>query len=286
MGSIESVPCVREKRSAVFRIGIEDRPYDLHRPRGCTVLTIEVEAWPGNEFGLWLPETLYMGEKVIWCNWGGDAHQSWQRSGDTLQWSKPLETVRIVSTLNPDPENSCIWYTHTFQNTSDSAIANLNSQTCFHLVNAPQFISISGERIWACLDGQWRTTEAVPRAESPDPRRVSFLRKGIRTERTVIPARDFPSATMPEQACHPLMIAEMFGGKGSVGIACDNYRKLFNNNDCILRCLHSGPFPIESLSPGETTDQRAVLVFCEGDHERLLSHFEAIVPAEWDLASE
>lgn len=268
----------------MFRIGIEDRAYDLHRPRGCTVLTIEVEPWPGNEFGLWLPETVYVGEKIIWRNWGARVHQSWQRTGDRCQWSESLEGVRLVSTFDPDPENSCIWFTHSFENTSSSPIAKLNSQTCFHLVNAPQFISIRGERIWACLDGRWTTTDTVPRAESPDPRRVSFLRKGIRTERTVIPTTDFPQATMPEQACHPLMIAEMFGGKGSVGIACDDYRKLFNNNDSILRCLHSGPFPIESLAPGEKADQEAILVFCEGDHEELLSHFEAIVPGGWNEA--
>jgi len=274
------------RRSAVFQIGVADRAYDLHRPRGCTVLAIEVECWPGNEFGLWLPETVYVGDSIIWCNWRGDAHQSWERTGDALRWSKSLEGVELISALNPDPENSCIWFTHSFKNTSSGAIAGLNSQTCFHLVNAPQFISIRGERIWACLDGEWRTTDTVPRAESPDPRRVSFLREGIRKEHTVIAVTDFPSATMPEQACHPLMIAEMFGGKGSVGIACKNYRKLFNNNDSILRCIHSGPFPIESLQPGERRVQEAVLVFCEGDHEDLLSHSEAIVPGGWVDARE
>jgi len=74
-----------------------------------------------------------------------------------------------------------------------------------------------GERIWVCLDGQWTTTDAVPRPESPDPRRVSFLREGVRSERTVIPVTDFPSVVMPEQACHPLMIAEMFGGLDKEG---------------------------------------------------------------------
>ncbi|MBN2451841.1 MAG: hypothetical protein JXR77_15750 [Lentisphaeria bacterium] len=265
----------------MFEIGIVDRAYDLHRPRGCTVLTIEVEWWPGNEFGLWLPETVYMGEEIIWCNWGDDACQSWDRSGDTLRWRKSLAGFDLESTLEPDPAHSCIWFTHTFENTSDGVLAALNSQTCFHLVNAPQFISIRGERIWACLDGRWRTTDGVPRAESPDPRRVSFLREGIRTERTVVPSLGFPSATMPEQASHPAIIAEMFGGQGSVGIACRNYRSLFNNNDSILRCLHSGPFPIESLRPGEQAVQEAVLVFIEGDHEALVEHFEAIVPDGW-----
>ena len=43
----------------VFRIRAVDRRYDLHRPKGCTLLAIEVARWPGNEFGLWLPETVY-----------------------------------------------------------------------------------------------------------------------------------------------------------------------------------------------------------------------------------
>ena len=176
----------------MFEIHMENRPYDLHRPNGCTVIAIEVEGWPGNEFGLWLPETVFCNGKIVWCNWDGEVDQRWEHADDTWTWSKPLEGFSITSTLRADTKNGCLWYRHSFKNTSEQELTGLSSQTCFHLVNAPQFISVRGERIWACLDGKWATTDQVPRHESPDPRRVSFLRKGIRTERTVIPSKGFP----------------------------------------------------------------------------------------------
>jgi hypothetical protein len=265
----------------MFQIGIQDRIYDLHRPKGCTVLTIEVEHWPGNEFGLWLPETVWVNNQIAWCNWSEDAHQSWERQDGKYLWRKHLGKTEIVSALRPDPDNSSLWYSHSFTSLSNEVLSGLQTQTCLHLVNAPQFISVKGERIWACLDGAWTTTDKVPRQESPDTRRVSFLRKGIRSERTVVPSKGFPSALMPEQAHHPLLIAENFDGSGAVGIACRNWRSLFNNNDCILRCIHSEPHAVESLVPGATAAQEGVIAFCRGDHQALSAHFEAIVPQEW-----
>ena len=53
----------------LFRIRALDRKYDLHREKGCTLLAIEVAGWPGNEFGLWLPETIYLEGRVVWGNW-------------------------------------------------------------------------------------------------------------------------------------------------------------------------------------------------------------------------
>ena len=47
-----------------FRIDVENRNYDQHRPKGCTVVTIEVDWWPGNEFGFWLPETVSLNYRL------------------------------------------------------------------------------------------------------------------------------------------------------------------------------------------------------------------------------
>jgi hypothetical protein len=265
----------------MFKIEVQNRKYDLHRPRGCTVLAIEVEHWPGNEFGLWLPETVYSDEEIEWCNFRGDVKQTWQYAGGVWTWSKSLPGFSITSTLSADPTNRCLWYQHSFANHSEKDLPRLTSQTCFHLVNAPEFISIRGERIWACLDDKWMTTDGVPRQESPDPRRVSFLRKGIRTERTVVPSTGFPSAIMPEAACHPLFVAERFDGRASVAIACRNFKKLFNNNDCILRCLHSEPFPIDRLLPGQTAQQEGIILFSDAGHDEVRAHFEKLTAPRW-----
>jgi len=265
-----------------FRIHALDRKYDLHREKGCTLLAIEVAGWPGNEFGLWLPETVYLSGKIVWGNWWDNAHQEFEE-GEHGQWTtrRAFDQFTVTSTLTPDPINSCLWYRHTFCNTGKETLHELNSQTCFHLVNAPQFISLQGSRIWANLDGQWMTTDKVERNQSPDPRRVTFLKRGLRTERTVIPSKGFPSAIMPEAAHHPLFIAENFEGNACVGIASRNFEKLFNNNDVILRCLHSESVAIRQLGPGETADQDSVIIFYNGNHSAVLDHYTTRIVPNW-----
>jgi hypothetical protein len=265
-----------------FRIRVLDRRYDQHRPKGCTLLAIEVAGWPGNEFGLWLPETVYLSGKVVWGNWWDDAHQTFERDARG-QWSttRAFDRFTVTSTLTPDPAKACLWYRHTFHNTGTETLRELNSQTCFHLVNAPQFISPDGSRIWANLDGRWTTTDKVERDQSSDPRRVSFLREGLRTERTVVPWEGFAGALMPEAAHHPLFIAENFGGDGCVGIASRNFEKLFNNNDPILRCLHSEPAAIGRLEAGERAHQDSVLIFYDGNHRAILEHYAQRIAPNW-----
>lgn len=257
---------------------IQDRPYYHHRPQGCTVILIEHEGWSGNEFGLWLPESA-----LSWGNWEtAGSHQNWVvPSGDEAIWHHVESGAELVSTLKLDQAHECVRYSHAFTNTSRSILRDVNAQTCLHLVNAPQFISIRGERIWACLDGEWKTTDLVPRDQSIDPNRVRFLREGKRSERTIVHSTGFPYSTMPEAASHPLIIAESFDGRRSVGIACRDMAWLFNNNDYILRCIHSEPNPIAEIRPGETALQEGIIMFSEGDHADLIDTFGSVAPAEW-----
>lgn len=266
----------------LFRIRALDRKYDLHREKGCTLLAIEVAGWPGNEFGLWLPETVYLSGRVVWGNWWDNAHQEFEQDARGV-WTthRAFDWFTVTSSLIPDPAKSCLWYRHTFHNTGSKTLRELNSQTCFHLVNAPQFISLQGSRIWANLDGQWMTTDKVERDQSPDPRRVTFLKQGLRSERTVVPLKGFPSAIMPEAAHHPLFIAENFQGNASVGIAARNFERLFNNNDPILRCLHSESVAIRQLEPGETAHQDSVIIFYDGDHRPILDHYTTRIEPNW-----
>ena len=211
-----------------------------------------------------------------------NAHQEFKQDGRG-QWTtnRTLDQFTVTSTLTPDPANACLWYRHTFRNTGSETLRELNSQTCFHLVNAPEFISLQGSRVWANLDGKWMTTDKVERDQSPDPRRVSFLKEGLRTERTVVPSKGFPSAIMPEAAHHPLFIAENFEGKACVGIVSRNFEQLFNNNDVILRCLHSESVAIRQLEPGETARQDSVIIFYNGDHSAILDHYTTRIATNW-----
>ena len=69
-------------------------------------------------------------------------------------------------------------------------------------------------------------------------------------------------------------MVEGFRGIGTVGVAARNFNHIFNNNDPILRCLHSEGQPIATVNPGETAKQKAVLIFSKGNHEAVLDHFE------------
>ena len=215
-------------------------------------------------------------EVILWGNWHRDAGQDWERKGSTWVWEKRFRNFEFRSELVLDRKYSCLRYMHHFTNMGGAVLRGLNTQTCFHLVNAPEFISISGERLWASLDGRWTTTDQVPRKESPDPRRVWFLRQNLRSERSVVPLTGFPSAIMPEAATGPLFVAERFGAAGSVGIASRRFRKLFNNNDSILRCIHSESDPIATLEPSATASQEGVIVFGPGDHCDLVNRFEHV----------
>jgi hypothetical protein len=107
------------------------------------------------------------------------------------------------------------------------------------------------------------------------------MKDGLHPDRTVVPYRAFPSALMPQGAGSPLIIAESFDGTASVGIACRNFNRLFNNNDPILRCIHSEAFPIDALAPGETALQEGVVLLFAGDHEALAQYWEAFIAPQW-----
>ena len=66
-----------------------------------------------------------------------------------------------------------------------------------------------------------------------------------------------------------------------VAIACRNFIKLCNNNEPLLRCLHSIPSPIEKLLPGQSAHQEGVLLFFDGGHEELRAHFEKLTSPRW-----
>lgn len=257
----------------------------VYRTKGCTTLLVERAGWEGNEFRLWLPECV-----LAWKNWGPDPIQKWRETGKgKFEWrysisvsdaAAPVE-VDLVCSIRVDRDNECLWYSIAAANRAATACKDFQSATCLQLFNAPEFISIRGERLWVCLDGKWTTTDTVPRETSMDPRRVKFLREGLRKERTIIHSDGFPHSTMAEAACHPLFMAESRDGKKCVGIACDKLGYLFNNNDPVLRCIHSEPLAVADIPPGETAVANGVVLLCDGAHETMLERFDRIVPADW-----
>jgi hypothetical protein len=66
-----------------------------------------------------------------------------------------------------------------------------------------------------------------------------------------------------------------------VGIACKNFRSLFNNNDYILRCVHSEPFPLNALLPGQNAAQEGVILFSDTGHCGVLEKFEELIGQRW-----
>lgn len=272
----------------VFKIRAVNRPYDIHRLLPVTTLMIEHRDWPGNWFCLWLPETVYAEDKIVWSNFtGNERTQQWVAGPKgALTWRLRTDRFELTSSLTPDAENHALWISHEFRNTSSEPLRLLSTQTCFHMVDAPQFISAYGERLWAKLDGKWVSTDQVGRQASPDPRRVGFVRVGLRPARVVVPSKNFPSADLLEEAHHPLIITEAFGGAGAVGIGQRDFKRLFNNNDSILRCIHSEPKPVASLDPGARAVQEGLIAFDRGDHVALVKQWERLARQRWGTAGE
>ncbi len=269
-----------EVSDGLLHLRVDFRTYDLHRPEGCTVLALTRDGWEGNEFGFWLPENV-----GSWQNWErGPCRQQWRQvSARELAWTEALPEAEVTCTATLDGGNDCLWYRIAVTNTSPSDLHRVRHQTCLHFVNAPEFISIHGERLWACLDGAWRTTDTVPRHKSMDPRRVGFFKAKVRPERTVQQQPAFPSAMLEEEAHHPLFLTESFDRRKSVGLAARDFHSLFNNNDPILRCLHSQPNYFAEIPVGETRQVEGVILFCDGDHDALLARYEAVIPEEWKI---
>ena len=86
---------------------------------------------------------------------------------------------------------------------------------------------------------------------------------------------------MPPAAHHPLIVAEAFDQTASVGIAASEVDYLFNNNDSILRCIHSEP-PAVSAAPGESAVQEGLILFAEGAYRRVVAQHDRIAPARWE----
>ena len=84
-----------------MKVMAQDRIYE-HTPKGCTALLIQKLDWPGNEFGLWLPEN---SSAVPWANWLGDESlQKWD-----IQREK-IFTICLIKTGQSHPPGffSCL----------------------------------------------------------------------------------------------------------------------------------------------------------------------------------
>lgn len=281
------------KSISKLRFHAENRTYDLSQPRKCTDIVIDRADWPGNEFALWLPEGAGPWDNSL----GEEAIQEWKALPDgSAEWRRAYRGADIVSRVRADDDTQCLWFGTTVTNVSGEAMTDFMPSVCFHMVNAPEFISIRGERLWACLDGKWTTTDITPRNKAFDPRWVVYLKDGLRADRAVTLLLPWQASVMPETVSHPLFIAESFDRKKSVGIVSRNFGAIVNNNSPILRCIHSEPIEamasavnrltpgrigISPLEPGATSTADGVILFCDGDHEEMLMKFEAFVPRGW-----
>ena len=100
--------------------------YDGIRPHGATTLVITSDMFPGNAFGLWLPETIVFGD-ASWCNADEGSLQEWEESGGAFCWQFTLNECEVRCLLRPDPDRGSLIYEHTFVNRSKTSISRFRA---------------------------------------------------------------------------------------------------------------------------------------------------------------
>ncbi len=145
-----------------FDVSVIDDWMTEVRPGPCTSIAIRVRGWGGNEFRLWFPEGVTpLGLTPLWKN--RDGLQQFQRDREgNLYWE--LETNRGQARFSFQPREQDIHMEAVVRNTS-VAPYDVSTGVCFQMWNAPDFYSYDCSRIFACLDGEWkslRETDSFP----------------------------------------------------------------------------------------------------------------------------
>ena len=254
------------KQSMKFSYHIYDSVTIRKNPT--TQVDINIDIWPGNTFGLWLPEAV--GE--LWQQWDADvAHQDFQqtRNGGLL-WIYEGNPDGVIRTELIPQGNSFLIEAKVI-NRSQKELHGVYVQNCLHFSKAPDFACNDFSRIYIRTKMEWRSLKSLNPTES-FPR---YYREDYPSHGRKDPTEDIFGDMRQDAAIdHPLIILVSKDGKRSVGVASEDYEFLFHNQMEYLRCIHSESGSGPPLLPGEKAVFRQKIYFVEGGLKDCVNTFE------------
>jgi len=263
------------------KLNIEPRTetYDGVRAHGVTTLAITSDLLPGNVFGLWLPETIAVGE-ASWCNADEGCLQEWGECGGVFSWQIALNGCEVRCTLQPGRGQGSLIYEHTLWNRADRPVDRFVTATCFHTRSAPDFVAGDGSNVWVRTGGEdgWQTLQAIAGCERLAPG-APFRAYLLAEETDAVKYGGWtawPECVLPARVDHSLIIMENRDRTGAVGIAAESFSHVFHNGDPGLHCLHSEPLFGENIAPGQKHSHRGVILFSAGDFRAVCEQYEGL----------
>ena len=239
------------------------------RANPTTQVAIRVAQWPGQNFLLWLPESV----AGLWAQWDAAvAHQDFTRTKrGGLRWEfAGNPKAAIVAELAP--RRSALLLEVQVRNVSDVELKQVSAQNCFHLSEAPDFACRDYSQVYIKTGGQWQSLAGLSVNDSlPMFYRPGFLESG----REDTWKGRFASHNQKQRAEYPLIIVLSRDRKRAIATASEDYQCLFHNHGIeYLLCAHSQQAAIETLPPKARAVFRQMIYFVDGGIDEAVSAYE------------
>lgn len=226
------------------------RPLVLYPPLEMSLVAFRVAEFPGEVFGLWLPEMITARGQGEWIyNQARRGRQDWRVNGGgrvlyhTVVADIPLRvntTLRLVG--------AGVQLELRVENDTALALEEVVLACCYQLAAAPTFRDQEGTRTFAWAKGTLLNvaTEGVPPASHNhhDPQHSSFMRLDD-------PERGFGFIGVEGFHC------------GATALAWCTHLNYYGNSDPSLCCVHADPV-ISRLEPGDVVLLRGWLGWTKG----------------------
>ncbi len=219
-----------------------------------------VPAFPGESFGLGIPESIGDAARPAWF---GKITPEWQGLDDGSARCVARLKGELSYTIHVVPHDDCVDINLTVTNESDRAWAQSLAFNCFQCGSAPSIRDLECVRHWVRTGGEFRRLIQVPRKFSPRPTIQLYSVEGAP------PGMDIPfvanfHATPPDVVLEGWMAIRSRDGSRLVAAASKPALFLFHNME--YSCIHSSP-GFGPLGPGETGQALTKVYFVEATLE-------------------
>ena len=235
----------------------------------------DVPAFPGDSFGIGIPESIGAIDTPKWFN---VIKCTWQEA-DGGKWSgRGWVDDELDYTVSIDPHNDYVDVVLTLTNKSRRDWKDTYAFNCFQAGGSAAICDHECKRHWVRSGGEFRRLIELPRQYSPRPTVQLYSVEGAR------PGKDIPfvhafRATPEAVAIEGWMAIRTRDGKRLVAVVSKPALFTFQNRE--YSCIHSGP-SFGPLKVGESGKALTRVYFVEATleqwYDRMVKEFAAITP--------